>query len=156
MQGSTVAVNPLSSTSDVSSVVLANAGFANPVTAGTFTVNGQAITITTGETLQSVFTAINTATGNAVTATYNPTSDTTAPDTITLSSSSPIVLGSATDTSNFLQVAQLYNNGTGTITSAAALGAVNLNGDLSSANLAIPITNGLDGNGNPKSPTASS
>ena len=49
---------------------------------------------------------------------------------LTSSDGSPITLGSATDTSNFLQVAQLYNNNGGSITNAAhhqhsALGHVN-------------------------------
>ena len=121
---------------------LANAGFANPVTAGTFTVNGKAITISTSDTLQSVFDQISTATGGAVTGSYNASTD-----EISLASSSPIVLGSATDTSNFLQAAELYNNGTGTITSTSALGGINLNSTLSSANLATAISDGGSGNG---------
>lgn len=72
--GST-ASSPLSPTADVSSLVLSGAGFATPVTAGTFTVNGQTITVTTGETLQSVFDQINTATNGAVTASYIPLSN---------------------------------------------------------------------------------
>jgi flagellar hook-associated protein 2 len=142
MQGATVAVNPLSATNDVSSLTLANATFANPITAGTFTVNGQIVTIATSDTLQSVFDKISTATGGAVTGSYNASTD-----EITLSSGSPIVLGSATDTSNFLQAAELYNNGTGTVTSTSALGTVNLTGDLSSSNLTTPITDGGSGNG---------
>ena len=142
MQGTSVAVNPLSATNVVSGVVLATAGFANPITAGTFTVNGKSVTIATSDTLQSVFDQISTATGGAVTGSYNASTD-----EIALSSSGPIVLGSATDTSNFLQDAQLYNNGTGTITSASALGAANLNGDLSGANLATPISDGGSGAG---------
>ena len=142
MNGATIAANPLSSSNDVSGLVLANAGFANPITAGTFTVNGQAITIATTDTLQSVFDKISAATGGAVTASYNSSTD-----EITLSSSSPIVLGSATDSSNFLQQAKLFNNGSGTVTSTSALGGVNLTGNLSSANLATPISDGGSGNG---------
>ena len=81
-------------------------GFATPVTAGTFTVNGAQITIAGTDTLQSVLNKITTATSGAVTASYDASTD-----EITLASSSPVVLGSATDTSNFLQAAQLYNNG---------------------------------------------
>ncbi|MGA2555088.1 MAG: flagellar filament capping protein FliD [Verrucomicrobiota bacterium] len=138
--GAVASANHLSATADVSGVTLAAAGFATPVTAGTFTVNGKQITIASTDTLQSVFTQINTATG--VTGSYNPTTD-----EITLSSSSPIVLGNANDTSNFLQVAQLYNNGGGSITSAMALGGVKLDSVLSSANLATPINDGGAGNG---------
>jgi flagellar hook-associated protein 2 len=140
--GSSVKANPLSPTDDVSGLVIGSAGFATPVTAGTFTVDGQSITISTSDTLQSVFDQISTATGGAVTGSYNASTD-----EISLTSSSPIVLGSATDTSNFLQTAELYNNGTDTVTSASPLGGINLNSTLSSANLAVPITDGGSGNG---------
>ena len=135
-QGST-AGGKLSPTNDVSSLVLSSAGFANPVSTGTFTVNGQTVTIATSDTLQSVFNKISsaTATNGAVTGTYNASTD-----EITLSSGSPIVLGSATDTSNFLQCAELYNNGTGTVTSAAGLGGVNLSNTLNNANLSATIS----------------
>src|SRR5688500_10597184 len=56
---------PISNTSDVSAVVLSSAGFATSVTAGTFTVNGEQISIEATDTLQDVFTAIETATGGA-------------------------------------------------------------------------------------------
>jgi len=138
--GAAAAVNHLSATADVSGVTVGTAGFATPVTAGTFTINGKQITIASTDTLQSVFTQINTATG--VTASYNPTTD-----EITLSSGSPIVLGNANDTSNFLQVAQLYNNGGNSVTSASALGGINLQNVLSSSNLATPISDGGSGNG---------
>jgi flagellar hook-associated protein 2 len=143
-QGATVSAQPISSTNDVSGVTLSNAAFAEPVTGGTFTVNGQTITISTSDTLQSVFSQIATATANAgaVTASYDSSTD-----EITLSSSAPIVLGSATDTSNFLQAAQLYTNGTGAITSASALGAVNLDSAASSANLTTAINDGGSGKG---------
>jgi flagellar hook-associated protein 2 len=144
--GSTASA-PLSPTSNVSSLVLSSAGFATPVTAGTFTVNGQTITITTGETLQSVFDQINTVTtaaGDPVTASYDATGPT---DEITLSSSKPITLGSDTDTSNFLQVTQLYNNGLDTVTSAGPLGGVNLSATLNNANLSVPLTTDGSGNG---------
>jgi flagellar hook-associated protein 2 len=144
--GSTASA-PLSPTNDVSSLVLSSAGFATPVTAGTFTVNGQTITISTSDTLQSVFDQINTATDGAVTGSYSTSTNKNTPDEITLTSSKPITLGSDTDTSNFLQAAELYNNGTGTVTSAAALGGVNLSSTLDEANLSIPIQDGGSGNG---------
>ncbi len=140
--GSRIAAKPLNSTNNVSSLVVGTAGFATPVTAGTFTVNGQAITISTTDTLQSVFDQISTATGGAVTGSYDASTD-----EISLKSSSPIVLGSATDTSNFLQAAQLYNNGMDTVTSPSALGGINLNSTANSANLTTPITDGGSGNG---------
>jgi len=49
-------------------------------------------------------------------------------------------LGSATDTSNFLQVAKLNNNTTNTVTSSAPLGAVKTTGTLAQANFASPLT----------------
>jgi flagellar hook-associated protein 2 len=139
---------PLSSTDDVSSLVLSSAGFATPVTAGTLTVNGQTITIATSDTLQDVFDQINTATDGAVTGSYDASTD-----EITLTSSSAITLGSDTDTSNFLQAAELYNSseldtkGTYTVTSAAALGGVNLSNTLDDANTATTINDGGSGDG---------
>jgi flagellar hook-associated protein 2 len=141
-QGAAAPVLPLSSSSDVSGVVVGTAGFATPVSAGTFTVDGQAVTIASTDTLASVFSQINKATGGNVTASYDPTTD-----EITLTSGSQIVLGSTTDTSNFLQAAQLYNNGGDSVTSASALGAVNLNNALGSANLATTVSDGGSGNG---------
>ena len=144
---------PLSSTDDVSNLVLSSAGFATPVTAGNITVNGQTIAITTGEKLQDVFTAIQTATKNSSAGTVTGSYDTST-DTITLSSSGSITLGSDTDTSNFLQAAQLYNSsevankdGTYTVTSPAALGGVSLTKTLEDANTAQQIQNGSSGSG---------
>jgi flagellar hook-associated protein 2 len=139
-QGATAKANPLSTTDDLSGVTVANAGFANPVTAGTFTVNGTQITIASTDTLQSVLDQINSDTN--VTASYDSTKD-----EIKLTSASPIVLGNTKDTSNFLQAAQLYNNNSGTIVSASALGGINLGNALSSCNLATPISDGGSGKG---------
>ena len=132
----------LSATNDVSGLVLSNAGFAVPVTAGTITVNGKQITIATTDTLQTVFDNIQVATGSAVTGSYD-----SATDTIKLTSASPIVVGSATDSSNFLQVARLTNNGTGNITSTTQLGVIKQSAALSSANFATPILDGGSGTG---------
>ncbi len=135
----------------MSGLTLSSAPFANAVTAGTFTVNGKQITISTSDTLQSVFQQISNATGGKVTAAYSA-----ANDKITLSSSSQIVLGSATDTSNFLQAAELTNNnevtnadGSLSISSAARLGSVNLDVAMTQSNLAstTPISDGGSGNG---------
>ncbi|HTS18828.1 MAG TPA: flagellar filament capping protein FliD [Verrucomicrobiae bacterium] len=145
--GATNIVGALNSSSDVSNLTLADANFSQPVTAGTITVDGQQITISTSETLQQVFDAISTATNGAVTGSYNASG--TNPDTITLSSSTAITLGSATDTSNFLQVAQLYNGSTSTdtITSANKLGSVQLDATLANSNLATAITGDSNGDG---------
>jgi flagellar hook-associated protein 2 len=127
--------------------VIGTAGFAAPVTAGTFTINGAQVNIATTDTLQDVFDHIATATGNAVTASYDSSTD-----KITLSSSSEIVLGSATDTSNFLQAAQLFNNNqtgttTHTITSSLALGHIQVSVGMASANLQTAIQDDGAGQG---------
>ncbi|HET7625403.1 MAG TPA: flagellar filament capping protein FliD [Verrucomicrobiae bacterium] len=142
LQGSADSGKALNDTDDVSGLVLSDAGFASGITAGTFTVNGKIITIAASDTLQSVFDQISTATDGAVTGSYSA-----ADDKISLSSSGEIVLGSATDTSNFLQAAKLFNNGTGTIQSATSLGAVKLGSVLSSANFATTVSDGGSGSG---------
>ncbi len=141
-QGSSDIGRPLSAGDDVSGLVLSDAGVVSPITAGTFTVNGQQITIATSDTLQQVFDKISTATGGSVTGSYS-----SATDKISLASASEIVLGSATDTSNFLAVTKLNNNGTGAISSSAALGGVKQSGVLSSANLATAVSDGGSGAG---------
>lgn len=140
--GTAGAGSSLSATNDVSGLVLSDAAFATAVTAGSITVNGKRITIATTDTLQDVFTAINTATNGEVTASYDA-----ATDRISFSSASPIVLGSATDSSNFLAVARLNNNGTGTVTSTSQLGVVKQSAALSAANLTTPILDGGSGTG---------
>ncbi|HEX3857841.1 MAG TPA: flagellar filament capping protein FliD [Verrucomicrobiae bacterium] len=129
---------------DVSSVTIGTAGFTAPVTAGTFTVDGAQVTIAATDSLQDVFDKIASATSNKVTANYNSTTDEI---NLASSDSSEIVLGSAADTSNFLQVAQLYNNGTDSVTSASALGRVNTTVSLSGSDLATAVTDGGSGNG---------
>lgn len=125
----------ISQSSDVSGVAIATAGFSTTVTSGTFTVNGAQVTIEGAETLQDVFDAIDTATGGNVTASYDA-----ATDTISLAAASgEIVLGSATDTSNFLRVAKLYNNGTGSISSSSTLGGVKATATLENGNFATPV-----------------
>ena len=134
----------ISPTGNLSNVTVGTAGFSTPVTAGTFTVDGAQVTVATTDSLQTVFNNIAAATNNAVTASYNSSTD-----EISLSSSSgsPIVLGSAADTSNFLQVAQLYSNGTDAISSTAALGHVQLGATMTDADLATPISDGGSGQG---------
>ncbi len=134
--------NPLATTSDVSGVTLSNAAFSVTLKAGTFTVNGRQITVATTDTLDGVFQKISAATSASVTASYDPTTD-----KISLSSTSEIVLGSATDTSNFLQAIKLSNNGTGTVTSSTALGSARTAVAMSSANLATAISDGGAGAG---------
>jgi len=148
VNGATGISQPLVPDGVPANVTMGTAGFATTVTGGTFTVNGAQIKLAATDSLQQVFDNIKSATNNAVTASYDPTKD-----EIKLTSSSPIVLGNTTDTSNFLQVAQLYNNNggatnnTGTITSTGALGHVNLASNMSAAGLQTPITDGGSGKG---------
>ena len=113
-------------------VALASLRTATAVTAGTFTINGSSVAVATTDTLQDVLTAIGTATGGTVTAAYDA-----ATDRVTLSSGSAIALGSGADTSNFLNVMRLAQNGTGSVNSSAALGAVSRTALLSAAGLAV-------------------
>ena len=128
-------------------VTMGSAAFGTPVTAGTFTINGAQINVASTDTLQDVFDHIAAATGGAVTASYDSSTD-----KISLSSTSDIVLGSATDTSNFLQAAQLYgNNETGTttrtITSSLALGHIQATNGMATSNLLTPVQDDGTGNG---------
>ena len=142
LKGKTGASAGLSTADDVSGVVLGSAGFSTAVTAGTFTVNGKSVTIATTDTLQQAFDKISTATNGAVTAAYS-----SATDKISLSSAGTVVLGSATDTSNFLQVAKLTNNGTGAVTSTSSLGGIKLSATLGTANFGTAISDGGSGAG---------
>ncbi len=123
-------------------VTIGTAGFSTPITAGTFTVNGAQVTISSSDSLQQVFDNIAAATNNTVTASYDSTKD-----GIKLTSSSAISLGSAADTSNFLQVAQLYNNGSSNIASTGALGHAKLTATLANAGLTTTVSDGGSGNG---------
>lgn len=138
--GSANAGKRLAETDDVSSLTLSAAGFSTAVTAGTITVNGKQVTLATSDTLQGVFDKISTATGGTVTGSYSA-----ATDKITLSSSSAIVLGSATDSSNFLQVAKLNGNNATSIASDAELGGIRLGATLASANFGTALTGGTAG-----------
>ena len=136
-EGTANAGNTLAPSSNVSAVVLQNAALATPVTAGKFTVNGAQVTIALTDTLQQAFDKISTATGGAVTGSYS-----SATDKITLNSATPIILGSATDSSNFLTAARLNNTGTNSVTSTAALGVVKTTVPLANANFATPVSDG--------------
>lgn len=138
--GTQVTAQPVSPDGNPADVTLDASTFATPITAGTFTVDGQTITVATTDTLQSVFDQINSATNGAVTASY-------ANDEITLASNSPITLGSSADTSNFLEATQLYTNNTDSVTSLGPLAAINLNVPASQANLSTSITDGGDTDG---------
>jgi flagellar hook-associated protein 2 len=115
----------------------AAAGFRMAVSAGSFTVNGKKIDVLSGDTLDGVLGKIADETG------LNATYDSGA-DKVTLSDNGggTIVLGSAVDSSNFLQAARLTNNGGGSITSNLEMGSVNLSSTLSSARLNTAVTSG--------------
>jgi flagellar hook-associated protein 2 len=150
MNGTSYVSQVLDPGGDPSTVTVGAAGFSTPVSAGKFTVNGAQINIATTDSLQTVFDNIATATGGKVAAGYNATTDEIS---LTSSDGSPIVLGSTTDTSNFLGEAQLYNdNGSGTtnsgtITSTAALGHLNMAATLNTSDTQTTITDGGSGNG---------
>ena len=95
----------------------------------TFSVNGKIITLADTDTIGDVMTKINNS-GAGVTASYDPTSG-----SISLAGTGTVLLGSAADTSDFLQQAELFNNGSGTVTSTTGLGRLNLGADLSTAGL---------------------
>jgi flagellar hook-associated protein 2 len=143
-QGGTGVSAPLSATSDVSGLTVANLRTATAVTAGTFTVNGAQVSIATTDSLAAVFTAINTATGGDITASYDPVSDKVS---LTSASSTPIVLGAANDSSNFISAMKLFNNGAATVASAATLGVVKTSATLAAAGLGAALS-GQDGSGN--------
>lgn len=132
----------LAASSDVSGITLSTMPTATAVSAGYFTVNGSRVTLALSDSLQDVFDKISTATNGAVTASYD-----SGTDKITLSAGSPITIGASNDTSNFLAVAKLSNNNTGTIASSASLGSMNPSTALASARLRSAIT-AVDGSGN--------
>ena len=119
--------------------VLTNLRLAKDITAGTFQVNGQDITVSESDTLQDVFDAISTATSGVVSASYDSLTD-----KVTLSSSSgQLELGSDDDTSNFLSALKLdqlemvdAGGGISEVTSKSALGVVDLDAALSSSGIA--------------------
>lgn len=134
----------ISATNNVTGVTLATMRTAGVVTAGKFTVNGQQITVATTDSLQDVFDRIATATSNDITPTYDAATDKITFESV---SDAPITLGAANDTSNFLQVLKLANNGTDTITSSGKLGSARTNNTLATAGLNTAVT-AVDGSGN--------
>ncbi|MBI2510762.1 MAG: flagellar filament capping protein FliD [Opitutae bacterium] len=139
LNGTSDIAGPLNTSDDVSGLTLANLRTGAAPTAGTFTVNGQKVTVATTDSLQGVFDAISTATAGDVTATYDHTTDKV---TFTSASNSTITLGAANDTSNLLRVLKLANNGGDTVTSSGALGALKTSGALDAAGLRTAINSG--------------
>jgi flagellar hook-associated protein 2 len=124
----------LAATADVAGLTIATLPTAAAVSAGAFSVNGHKVTVALTDSLDAVFDAIHTATGGEVTAAYDP-----ATDKVTLSDATgPVTLGAANDSSNFLSVFRLGNNGTDTVTSVTALGAMKIFSPLANAGLRTP------------------
>ena len=137
----------LYSSTNVSSGMLASKGFNPPISAGTITVDGKQITIDpTVDTLKDVFDRIDAATTSNIKGSYDATTD-----KITLKrlggGGASLVVGSATDTSNFLSVARLSNNGTNELVSASSLGSITPANVLSSANFQTAVSDGGAGAG---------
>lgn len=129
---------PMHNSSDVSSLTMATLRTGAAVTGGIFSINGQRVTISTADSLQDVFDAISNATGGDVVGSYDPLTDKV---TLASASNSTITLGAANDTSNFLRVMKLANNGSDEISSSATLGTLKLNATLGSSGLRGSITN---------------
>ena len=126
----------LGNPADLSSTTqLANANLAITPTAGTFTLNGQAVTIATTDTWADVQNKIGTATGGAVSLNLGTNG-------VSLTSNAPMQLGAPTDTSNFLTAVHVLSapqtgSGPYTVASTQPLGQASAASPLSSANLAV-------------------
>ncbi len=125
------------------STVITNLRLATDITEGTFSINGQEITVASTDTLQDVFDAISAATSGVVSASYD-----SGADTVTLTSSSgQLDLGGSDDTSNFLDAMRLKQlevqdagGGSSEVTSTKALGVVDLDSSIASSGISGPIT----------------
>lgn len=109
------------------SSAMSSGGFSIAVSAGTVTVQGKQVTVSTDDSLTTTLAAIKTAVGGSFD--YSVSGD-----KVTLTDSSEIVLGSATDTSNFLQSLRLNANGTTSITSGGKLGGIDMSVTPANAN----------------------
>lgn len=133
----------ISATNNVTGLTLSAAGFSTAVTAGVITVNGKQVTLATTDTLQDVFNHVSAATGGTVTGSYDASTDKISFQ----STAGEVILGSATDTSNFFAVTRLNNNGTNTVSSSSAVGGLKMTGKLSQANFGTALTDGGSGAG---------
>ncbi|MDD5348991.1 MAG: flagellar filament capping protein FliD [Chthoniobacteraceae bacterium] len=145
--GASNAGSSISSSNTVSGVTLATMNIATAITAGDFTVNGAKINLSLTDSLADVFQKISDATGGTVTATYDSASD-----AVSLKSTTQIVIGSASDTSNFLTSMKLYNSsesggsGNYAIQSRGTLGVPVVSATIADSGLKSAITN-VDTNG---------
>ncbi len=125
--------------------VISNLNLATDIQDGTFSINGQEITVASTDTLQDVFDGISTATSGVVTASYDGVND-----KITLTSSSgELELGAIDDSSNFLSALKLdqietvdAGGGSTAVTSTGPLGVVDLNSSIATSGISSgsPIT----------------
>ncbi len=123
-----------------------DAGFNTAVTAGFFTINGVKITVATDENLQDVLNAINSSTAG-VNATYNSI---TGQIELVNQDAGPqsIILGSSSDTSNFLTAAGLTNasGASTTVGQQSAITIENPDGTTSTVyNSSNTVTNAIQG-----------
>ena len=134
-----------------------------PISPGTFTISGKTYNISSTEiTLQELMDQINTTVGgvdgvnpegdaSGVTISYDSTNDKIVLDSGVSSSDSSnlLVLGSSTDTSNFLQSMKLFGQpSSGEISSQYSLGAIDMNVSLANSNFATAFSGLTSGFGN--------
>lgn len=123
--------------------VISNLNFADEITGGTVTINGQEITVQETDTLQDVFDSISIATSGVVTASYDNVTD-----KVTLNSSSgELELGVTADSSNFLTALKLNQievvdggGGSSSVASTGTLGVVDLSDSIASSGIGGGIT----------------
>lgn len=132
--GSALDVADVTTSSGNTGPLLSSMNLTAELKAGFFTINGVQVTVETTDTLQDVFNAIKTATGDDVEAQYS-----SATDKITLTSQggNDVVLGSAADSSNFLSLMRLYSSDTGVSSAVSThkLGVVNVNTSIENSGL---------------------
>lgn len=135
--GMTGAVSPSTAMSDTS------AGFAVPVSSGTFSISvvksdgsnvTKQFTVDSTTTLDGILSSITSDADLELDATYD-----SATDKVTIANEgagtvTEILLGASNDTSNFFDAVRLRPNGTNSITSSNAVGGANLSSTLSSLN----------------------
>jgi len=119
--------------------LISNLRLAEDVTEGTFSVNGQSVSVSQTDSLQDVLDAISVATSGVVTGSYDDLAD-----KVTLTSSSgELDLGASDDTSNFLAAMKLdqlevqdAGGGSASVSSSRALGVVDLESSIADSGIA--------------------
>ncbi len=131
------------------STLISNLKLATDITEGTFSINGQEITVAETDSLQDVLDAISVATSGEVTGAYDSISD-----TVTLTSGTgQLELGGSSDTSNFLSALKLdqievaTSGSDAVVTSTGTLGIVDLSSSIADSGLGITGTGTIIING---------